>query len=101
MILVTLICINNIWNSFLIVDISVLSPFFYSQRVNEQVEQKLSALREELVATKEALNRAMLDKEVLDGQNKEVGELGLDFLFLRWLMDVWIDEDEDEEGINI
>ena len=35
---------------------------------------KISTLREDLVATKEALNKALLDKEVLDGQNKEVGQ---------------------------
>ena len=31
-------------------------------------------MREDLVATKEALNRALLDREVLDGQKREVGE---------------------------
>ena len=46
----------------------------YSQRIIEQQEHKNSALKEELVATKESLNRALLDKEVLDQQRAEVGE---------------------------
>ena len=40
----------------------------------EQLETRMSGVREELVATKEALNRALLTSEVLDGQNKEVGD---------------------------
>lgn len=47
---------------------------FYSQKVIENLDGKISVLREELVATKEALNRALLDKEVLEGQRIEVGE---------------------------
>lgn len=45
----------------------------YSQRIIEQQEHKNSSLKEELVATKEALNRALLDREVLDQQRQEIG----------------------------
>jgi len=46
-----------------------------SQRIIAQQEEKNSGLKEELVATKEALNRALLDKEVLDQQRQETSEL--------------------------
>ena len=46
----------------------------FSQKVIEQLENKISSLREDLVTTKEALNRALLDKEVLEGQKIEVGQ---------------------------
>ena len=46
----------------------------FSQKVIEQLESKISSLREDLVTTKEALNRALLDKEVLEGQKIEVGQ---------------------------
>ena len=46
----------------------------YSQKVIEQLDGKVSTLREELVSTKEALNKALLDKDVLEGQKVEVGE---------------------------
>ena len=46
----------------------------FSQKVIEQLENKVSSLREDLVTTKEALNRALLDKEVLEGQKIEVGQ---------------------------
>lgn len=56
-----------------------------SQRVIEQLEQKQSSVREELVATKEALNRALLDKEVLDGRNKELGK----FCYMKLHLRLW------------
>ena len=46
----------------------------YSHRVIDQLEHKISTLKEELVGTKEALNRALLDKEVLDQQKSEVSK---------------------------
>ena len=48
---------------------------YFSQRIIEQQEHKNSSLKEELVAVKEALNRALLDKEVLDQQRSEISKL--------------------------
>lgn len=56
-------------NSFAVKFISL------SHRIIEQLELKSSHVREELVIIKETLNRAILDKEVLDQQKAEVGEL--------------------------
>ena len=50
-------------------------PLYFSQRIIEQQEHKNSSLKEELVAVKEALNRALLDKEVLDQQRSEISKL--------------------------
>jgi hypothetical protein len=52
----------------------LLFIYIHSQRVIEQLENKMSGLREDLVTTKEALNRALLDKEILEGQKIEVGQ---------------------------
>ena len=52
----------------------LLALVYFSQRIIEQQEHKNSSLKEELVATKEALNRALLDKEVLDQQRSEVSK---------------------------
>ena len=46
----------------------------FSQKVIEQLENKMSGQREELVSTKDALNRALLDKEILESQRIEVGK---------------------------
>ncbi|XP_076086637.1 uncharacterized protein LOC143057256 isoform X1 [Mytilus galloprovincialis] len=43
-------------------------------RVIDQLEHKVSSIKEELVGTKEALNRALLDKEVLEQQKAEVSD---------------------------
>ena len=40
----------------------------------DQLEHKNSNIKEELVSTKEALNRALLDKEVLEQQKSEVSK---------------------------
>lgn len=40
----------------------------------EQIEGRNSSLKEELVATKEQLNRALLDKDCLDQEKGEQGE---------------------------
>ena len=41
-------------------------------RVIEQNENKISKLKEDLVCTKEGLNRTMLDKEVLEQEKAEI-----------------------------
>jgi len=40
----------------------------------EQLEKKCSRLKEELVNTKEALNKAVLDRDVLAHEKEEIGE---------------------------
>jgi hypothetical protein len=52
-----------------------------SQRVIEQSEHKLSKLKEDLVTTKEALNRTALDKDVLDQERLEISKQ-----LAHWLM---------------
>ena len=47
---------------------------FFSHRVIDQLEHRVSSIKEELVATKEALNKATLDKEVLEQQKSEVSK---------------------------
>ena len=48
--------------------------FHHSRRVIEQCENKLSKLKEDLVNTKEALNRALLENEVLDQEKRDISE---------------------------
>ena len=45
------------------------------QKVIEQTDARLSKLREEHVTTKEALSKTILEKEVLDQEKNEIGEL--------------------------
>ena len=45
-----------------------------SQKVIEQCESKISKLKEDLLNTKEALNRALLDKDVLEQERAEVSK---------------------------
>ena len=40
----------------------------------EQCESKISKLKEDLLNTKEALNRALLDKDVLEQERAEVSK---------------------------
>ena len=48
--------------------------YAYSQKVIEQCESKISKLKEDLLNTKEALNRALLDKDVLAQERAEVSK---------------------------
>lgn len=49
-------------------------PFLRSHKIIEQIEGRNSSLKEELVTTKEQLNRALLDKDCLDQEKSEQGE---------------------------
>ena len=46
----------------------------FSHKVIEQIESRNSKLKEELVTTKEQLNRALLDKDCLDQEKAETEE---------------------------
>ena len=47
---------------------------FYSHKIIEQIEGRNSKLKEELVTTKEQLNRTLLDKDCLDQEKAEQAE---------------------------
>ena len=55
--------------------LKLLIFLYCSQRVIEQCEHKLSKLKEDLVGTKEVLNRTCLEKDVLDQEKMEIGTL--------------------------
>lgn len=46
----------------------------FSHKVIEQIEGRNSKLKEELVTTKEQLNRTILDKDCLEQEKAEQGE---------------------------
>ena len=46
----------------------------FSQKVIEQCESKISKLKEDMLNTKEALNRALLEKDVLQQEKGELSE---------------------------
>lgn len=48
--------------------------FVHSQHIIEQLEEKVSRLKEEHVNTKEALNKSQLQKDLLQNEKQEAGE---------------------------
>lgn len=48
--------------------------FMCSQRIIEQLEEKVSRLKEEHVNTKEALNKTQLQKDLVQNEKQEAGE---------------------------
>ena len=49
--------------------------FLHSQGVVNQLEEKLSRVKEKYHSTKESLCCSSLDRDVLEGQKKKIGNL--------------------------